>query len=724
MAKINKLYPAFFNGVSQQSSELILDSQCRAMDNCVPDIVQGLGKRPPVTYVRTDTFVAEPDFEAATLFHTYDRGEDNEEYLFMDTGNTSEPVRAFNKAGVEMVVAYAASNEVAVKSYLSAGKLKGLTVQDRTWVFSKTTKVSLDLTATTPLNSNYDAVAFYWLKRGSGDRYNPYNYAVYLDGVTYSVDPNKPASDTLDPPTGAEDSDVAASLLAAKVNAGTGFTATVIGSLIKITKDNSTAFTFSSWDSWGTQASEGWKGSVNKITDLPKEMPFSDVYVKIVGDENKSYTDYFVQWNGSSWEECLDPKADRGGLINMPVKMDRTALVAGIATFTFDLVDWSLPIVGSLENNPNPSFAPQEVGEAGRVIQDMFFYKNRLGIASEDSVTLSETANYTNFYATTVLDLVATDVIDVTVATNQASKIYYVKPFNNSLYIFTKYSQYEMVGDGGFTPSTVSLSNTTNYPMAVDVEPVVVNNSLYFISTTDNRQQLREYVRTDKLALTGIDLNISTPTYLVEPIKKLVAEGVLGYVLCCTANNTIYLYNYKEDGEKRVQSAWSRWTVLNGFSYLADSFEYYLLGSSLVTICKTTSDYRYHKIQLDYTVANNNIDTTSADNVAYVTYPYESSILLPNYYPQLTGVRTPKDKVLIKKVSIQGEGQFDATVYRKDYDTTYTKSHLAGLKDLDLHVSSKVDNVDITIKDSSINDFNISSVVLEGLFSPTSKELK
>jgi len=319
---------------------------------------------------------------------------------------------------------------------------------------------------------------------------------------------------------------------------------------------------------------------------------------------------------------------------------------------------------------------------------------------------------------------VATDVIDVTVATNQASKIYYVKPFNNSLYIFTKYSQYEMVGDGGFTPSTVSLSNTTNYPMAVDVEPVVVNNSLYFISTTDNRQQLREYVRTDKLALTGIDLNISTPTYLVEPIKKLVAEGVLGYVLCCTANNTIYLYNYKEDGEKRVQSAWSRWTVLNGFSYLADSFEYYLLGSSLVTICKTTSDYRYHKIQLDYTVANNNIDTTSADNVAYVTYPYESSILLPNYYPQLTGVRTPKDKVLIKKVSIQGEGQFDATVYRKDYDTTYTKSHLAGLKDLDLHVSSKVDNVDITIKDSSINDFNISSVVLEGLFSPTSKELK
>lgn len=46
------------------------------------------------------------------------------------------------------------------------------------------------------------------------------------------------------------------------------------------------------------------------------------------------------------------------------------------------------------------------------------------------------------------------------------------------------------------------------------------------------------------------------------------------------------------------------------------------------------------------------------------------------------------------------------------------------MRDLDLHISSKVGNVDITIKDSTINDFVISSVVIEGLFSATSKEMK
>ena len=725
MPKINKIYPSFFNGVSQQSPELMLDNQCREMVNCVPDIVQGLTKRPPVLHTRTMDFVTYPTLETAKIFHTYDRGEDNEEYIFLATSDATAPVQAFNKAGEQMVVAYNPTTETAVKAYLANSNLKGLTVQDRTWVFSKSVKVAIDYSATTPLHETYDRDAYYWLKRGSGDKYNPFNYAVYLDGVTYAVNPNKPDSVVTDPPTGAEDSDVAATLLAAKINLSAGFTATVLGSVIKIVRKatwipTGADFTFSSWDSWGNQASEGWKGSVNKISDLPKDMPFDGVFVKVVGDEGNTFTDYFVKWNGSSWEECLDPKDDRGVLTSMPVKMDRTSLVAGVATFTFDLVDWSVVKVGNLDNNPNPSFAPQGLGLLGRTVQDMFFYKNRLGIASEDSVTLSEAANYTNFFSTTVLDIVATDVIDITVATNQASKIYFAKPFNNSLYIFTKYSQYELVGEGGFTPSTVSLSNTTNYPMATDVEPVVVNDSLYFISTTDNRQQLREYIKTDNLNIKGVDLNISTPTYLSKPIKSLVADGVLGYVMCCTYDNSVYLYNYKEDGQTRVQSAWSVWELLGGLPATIGSYEYYLLGSSLLVTCKTSTDYRYHKLQLDYNISNNNADVSLGD----ISYPYESKVLLPHYYPQVSAIRTPKNKMLIKKVTIEGVGNFDADVYRKDYNTTYTKSHTSSLRDLDLHIASKVGNVDITIKDSSITDFNISSIIVEGMYSVTSKEMK
>lgn len=718
MAKINKVYPPFFNGVSQQNPELVLDNQCREMINCVPNLVQGLQKRPPLKYVTRREYATYPEMETARVFHTYDRGEGTEEYILMETtASASEPVQVYNKAGEKMNVTYNPANEAAVKAYLAHGNLKGLTVQDRTWVFSKDATVGLDYSATTPLSSNYTKVAFYWLKRGSGDRFNPFNYGVYLNGAVIACNPDKPAiggTDAQDPPTGFEDSNYAASDLAAKINAYSDYNASVNGSMIKIWRDGYADFTFSTWDSWGNQASEGWKGSVNKMSDLPKEMPFSGTYVKILGDENNTFTDYFVKWNGSSWEECLDPEADRGQLTNMPVKMDRTSLVNGVATFTLDLIDWSLPRVGNTDNNPDPSFLDRQIA-------DIFFYKNRLGIASEDSVSLTEAANYTNFYSTTAVDIVDTDMIDITISTNQASKIYYAKPFNNSLYIFTKYAQYELVSEGIFSPSTVSLSNTTNYPMAIDVEPVVVNDSLYFISTTDNRQQLREYIKSDNLSVKGIDLNVSTPTYLKYPIKKLIADGVLGYVLCCTEEDYVYLYNFVEDGTQRVQSAWSTWELLQGFE--DRSSEFFNIGSTVLVVCKTETDYRYHQLQLDYQVADDNVDTTW-DTTEVIEYPYEAKVLLPDYYPMIGNVRTPLNKILIKKVTIEGEGQFDADVYRKDYNRTYAKTHDKSMRDLDLHVASKVGNVDITIKDSSVNDFKISSVVVEGLLTTTSREMR
>lgn len=830
MAKINKVYPAFFNGVSQQSPELVLDNQCKEMINCIPDIVKGITKRPPVTYVTHKDFATYPEMENASVFHTYDRGEDNEEYIMVNVDDVDNPIQIFNKAGEPQKVFYDPTNEAAIKAYLDNKALKGLTVQDRTWVFSKNATVGLNFDATSPLKSTYDREAYYWIKRGSGDRFNPFNYAVYLDGTTFSVDPEKPptvlvagdgTSLTNDPPTGAEDSDVAASLLAAKINASSTWNCSRSGSILRITRADGANFTFSSWDSWGNQASEGWKGSVNKLSDLPKDMPFSNVYVKILGDESNTFTDYFVKWNGSSWEECLDPEADRGQLINMPIKLDRTGLYSSqfaevfealyypetkrfirlkapeassyttwynvdtqwelindlvfnqnysihgllknsvgaflsyedvnaylldtvdptntvhvvmyeydgslsgvhsksikwintIAGFTLNTIDWSLPRVGNIENNPDPSFV-------GRKIQDLFFYKNRLGIASEDSISMTETANYTNFYVTTAVDIVDTDVIDITLSSNQASKIYYAKPFNNSLYIFTKYSQYELVSEGVFSPSTVALNNTTNYPMAIDVEPVVINDRLLFISTTNNRQQLREYIKSDNLNVTGIDLNVSTPTYMEKQISKIIVDGVLGYVLCCTSSGTIYFYNFKEDGTQRIQSSWSRWELYDNTPNHSN-YEWFNIGSTVLVMYKEVADgkYVYSNLVLD------NVENITYQDVSSGTdtYNYSSSILLPDYYPQLGTVRTPLNKMLIKRVKVEGEGAFSGTVYRKDYDKTYVKSKDYSMKDLDLNVASKVGNVDITIYDDSTDNFKITSVVVEGLFNTTSKEMR
>lgn len=806
--KIHKVYPSFYNGVTEQPPELSLDNQCKEMINCVPDIVKGLHRRPPANFVTTIT----ETYPNSKLFHTYDRGEDNEEYLMFQTGDSGNPLHIINKQGVAQSVVY---SDDSVKTYLN-GKLKGLTVQDRTWIINKDVKVTIDNTDHTELAPDYDKEAFYWLKRGSGDKYNPYNYAVYLDGVTYACNPDKPGSSTTDPATGFEDSDYAATYLGNLINAqshNTRFYAIVNGSIIKIKKGllaslvstgqsivtydinyskiliaDDTAgtnavyykmssgierynaqvrigmghkimtstgykslsdvtavpgttydtytfvvnyyndsnnnfyasytrkiqkyydeidFTFDSWDSWGNEASEGWKGKVNRLTDLPKDFPWVDTYVEITGDNSDNFTAYYVKWNGSSWEETRHPTEIRGYLTNMPIKIDRTSL----GTFTVSQETWSLPRVGNLDNNPDPSFVNEK-------LVDIFFYKNRFGIASSTSVVLTEAANYVNFYVKTALDIIDTDPIDLAVVSDKASSLHYVKPFNNSLFVFSGTNQFEITSSGALTPTTVAVDVVTTYPMAVDVEPIVMNNSLFFISTTGGKQQLREYIKNEKLTVEGVDLNIATPNYLQQPITKLIVNGVLGFVICCTSSNIVYVYNYKDNAGERIQSAWSKWVLLEGLNTTIDSFKYSLIDCYLVVLCKTSTEHRYHLLDLTDIYNNNKIDISLSNT----EYPIVSTIKLPDYYPHVGSIGTPKDKMLLKKLIVEGIGTFDAVVYRKDYDKSFVKSHNLSFNDLDMHIASKVGNVDISIVDNTINDFSISSIILEGLYSPTSKE--
>ena len=87
MAKIHKVFPAFYNGISEQISELMTDTQCKDMTNCIPDIVKGLTKRPPARFVAEDSTLS----ATSQVIHTYDRGEDNESYIFVATDDSNDP---------------------------------------------------------------------------------------------------------------------------------------------------------------------------------------------------------------------------------------------------------------------------------------------------------------------------------------------------------------------------------------------------------------------------------------------------------------------------------------------------------------------------------------------------------------------------------------------------------------------------------------------------------
>ena len=575
------------------------------------------------------------------------------------------------------------------------------------------------------IDTSSSNVAFYWLKRSSGDTNNEFRYAVYLDGTLYQ--------------TTDDQSDVAVGELATLINASADFVAeyngdaTSGGNVLKIYRSDGADFSFEWWDSWGSKASFGWKGEVSKLSDLPEHLGFEDIYVKITGDDSNEFTNYWVKSTDTTWIETKDPADVRGSLTNMPIAVDRLA----DGTFKCSTLSWESPKVGDEDTNPNPSFV-------GQTITSMFFYKNRLGIASRDNVVLSETGGYYNFYIKTVLEILDSDPIDVAIASSTATYIKYAVPFQGSLFIFTKEGQFEMISQGTTSPTTVSIEAVSSYPMATEVEPKASGNSLFFISTTNNKQQLREYRKNEQtLNVTGIDLNLSTPNLIDDPIQNILINGVLGYVFVTTFTNEVYLYSYKDNSAERIQSAWSRWEFYQNHTGITDnSFEYSIINNTLIVVYKTATEYFYNTVDLTKDLILSPpiyplIDLYPSDTLypsgrAYTdetdtaTYNYEAKIEMPDWYPRtVQEIATPKDKITIKKITIEGEGSFDASVYRSDYNTTYTKTHeYTTIQDLDLHVNSKVGTMDIYISDSTTADFRIKSLIFEGFYSPTSKQIR
>ena len=131
----------------------------------------------------------------------------------------------------------------------------------------------------------------------------------------------------------------------------------------------------------------------------------------------------FVTNNGNAleegqWEETVEAgiqfKFDYSTMPHVLIRQAdgnfRFARVDG-DTYTISGTDYTLPkwgerTVGDLDSAPNPSFI-------GSKINNVFFFRNRLGFLADDNVVLSRAAEFFNFFPETVLSVIDSEPIDV-----------------------------------------------------------------------------------------------------------------------------------------------------------------------------------------------------------------------------------------------------------------------------------------------------------------------
>jgi hypothetical protein len=361
-----------------------------------------------------------------------------------------------------------------------------------------------------------------------------------------------------------------ASQLASDLDALTNWTATAQDSTVKLEPSSGTIESIRVEDSAGNTYLRRIYRSVDAITELPLTCQDGHV-IKVNGEKSSNQDDYYLKFAAEvssdfgpgRWEECAAPGINTGlDADTMPHSLvrkfdDVSGTVTGTPSakyFTWAPFTWTDRVAGDAETNPSPTFV-------GKTIRGLFLHQNRLGLLSDQNVIMSETGLYGNFWRTTVLTLVDSDVIDIGVGHTRVSLLNHAIPFNQRLYLFSDRTQF-VINQSPMTPSNTTVVTTAEYENSITVGGVSSGNSIFFPFKTESYGRILEMYPTGEspTSVEVLDATKHVPRYMDGEIRTLSGSTTESLLVATSSNrpNVLYVMSYFEQGKQRIQSAWQR----------------------------------------------------------------------------------------------------------------------------------------------------------------------
>lgn len=562
MPLVASTIPNLVSGVSQQPASSRLRTSGAEMINAYPSVVNGLVKRPPSEFIAKLTPAITVSDTAAV--HMIDR--DSTEKYILVCGNGD--LKLYNQFGVQQTVTFP-DGKVYLPTTDMWRKLRFVSVADTTFILN--TDVSVAAAAVTDTRVNPATRASVFIRQAVAS----VAYAIYVDNVlaaTFTTSDNTTAGTALE-----GTADIAAALAANAITKG--YTdAVAIGATVTfgITSGKKVKVD----DQFGGRSMEAYTDTLQDFASLPPSEKEGRI-VKIAGDLDGSGVSYWVSYSNGVWTETAGFGALRAlDASTMPHILRKTAP----NTFEFRENTWVERSVGDDESNPDPSFV-------GNTINGMFLFKGRLGLLSEENMIMSAVGSFEDMYFTTVVQILASDPIDVASVTGRVSTLFHAASFSDELILFSDKQQFRLSSGTVLSPETVGILNSTAYPCSTVVAPVTVGSSSYFVADGPTHTIAREiFIDASMENVNGEDIAVQIPSYIPKNIRALSASNVADVFLSLSEDepNALYVYKWYTTERQKIQSAWCKWTFdenvnIVGMGFL-DSYLYvvYKVGSEVL----------------------------------------------------------------------------------------------------------------------------------------------
>ena len=383
-------------------------------------------------------------------------------------------------------------------------------------------------------------------------------------------------------------------------------TFSVQGSQILIGLTNSSRYFKSivAADARGNTLMAGFSSQVTSITELPSTS-WEGYTVLVAPDGSSDQSSYYLKFNAENtttngtfgrgvWEESAGwgtngqfddntmPHAfiyyrNASGLVQFTFQPFSGTTYTD-STVSFDIPGWEQRLAGDADELPGPSFVEN-------TINDIVFFKNRLGFVSGENVILSEAGSYYNFWQQSALQVVDNDPIDLTAVSNDVAVLNYALQQQDELVLFSNENQFRLYsGDNvTFSPETASVGRISSISMEPYVKPEQVGPQVIFPVKEGDYTGLHTFITTDRTV--GINLGQTAvitetiPKYIPKNIDSLAVSRTDQYLIALSKDDPDSLYIYQFFWEAsggsltNRQNAWHKWTFPNKSIYWCDFVE-------------------------------------------------------------------------------------------------------------------------------------------------------
>ena len=362
-------------------------------------------------------------------------------------------------------------------------------------------------------------------------------------------------------------------------NTGNGFTCTQIGTGLHVKRTS----VFNGSTPVG-ELLNVVAGKVNDVGDLPSQCKHGMVVevINSVADEDNHFVKFFGNNDKDgegTWEECAKPgRAIAFDETTMPVILIRTAdgnfrlteqkggtydiTILGTTT-THTVPQWDTAIVGDDVTNPEPSFI-------GKPITQMLFFRNRFALLSDEHIVMSRPGDFTNFFAKSAIQLIASDPIDIAASSEYPAILYDGIQVNTGLVLFSKNQQFMLTTDSDtFSPTTAKINALSTYNFNFKTNPISLGTTLGFLDNAGKHSRFFEMAQVQREGEPQVIEQSAVVSKLFENDLALISNSRENSIILFseTDQSTLYGYRYFDQITERKLASWFRWTLPGTIKY-------------------------------------------------------------------------------------------------------------------------------------------------------------